>query len=147
MKTLYKFTLILLFSGFSAGIMAQSSADAQARFKKHINSVVEKVEQTDDVNKKREVLNDSFQDLIGAIEKVESMKAIPSEDVEGLAALKDDIQNKKDELNGENGFTKVPNNKLNNFANFVQQDLEQADSRVTISVTTLLLIIIILILI
>ena len=146
MKQLYKFTLIVLFAGFSTGIMAQSASDAQARFKKHINSVVEKVQSTDEAVEKRAILNNSFENLIGAIEKVESMKAIPEADKEGLVSLKDDILEKKDELNGENGFRKVPNNSLNDFANFVQQDLEQADSTVTISVTTLLLVILILIL-
>lgn len=132
--------------GLSTGVMAQSSSDAQARFKKHINSVVEKVENTEKPTQKREILNESFQNLIGAIEKVETMKVVPATDKEGLASFKANIQEKKDELNGINGFKKVPDNNLNNFANFVQQDLEQADSTVTISVTTLLLIILILIL-
>lgn len=83
--------------------------------------------------------------MIGAIEKVEGMRAVSETEKQGLQVFKEDIQNKKDELNGNNGFSAVPNNSLNNFADYVQQDLEQADT-VTIGVTTLLLIIIILLL-
>ena len=108
--------------------------------------MVESVEKAETPDAKREVLNGSFDDLIGAIEKVESMKAIPETDKEGLKVFKADIQDKQNELNGVNGFSPVANNNLNNFANFVQQDFEQAD-KVTIGITTLLLIILILILI
>jgi flagellar biosynthesis regulator FlbT len=137
--------LALALIGFATPAQAQTSTDAESMFKKHINEMVESVEKAETSDDKRVILNDSFDDLISAIEKVESMKAVPESDKEGLAAFKADIQDKKDELNGINGFTPVASNNLNNFANFVQQDLEQAD-QITIGVTTLLLIIIILLL-
>ena len=145
MKKFIFSVLTLAFVGLVSPINAQSSADAETMFKKHINKMVESVEKAETPEKKRELLNDSFDDLITSIEKVESMSAVPASEKEGLAIFKNDIQEKKSELNGINGFNKVPNNNLNNFANFVQQDLEQADT-VTIGVTTLLLIIIILLL-
>ncbi len=141
MKKFIFSVLTLLLVGLSAPIKAQNSGDPETMFKKHINKMVESVEKTDAPDEKRVILNNSFDDLIGAIEKVESMKAVPETDKEGLAVFKADIQEKKNELNGVNGFSPVANNNLNNFANFVQQDLEQADT-VTIGVTTLLLIII-----
>jgi hypothetical protein len=145
MKKFIFSVLALTFIGFVSPIQAQKSGDAETMFKKHINKMVENVEKAESPEVKREILNDSFDDLIGAIEKVESMKAIPETDKNGLKVFKADIQDKKSELNGVNGFQPVQNNNLNNFANFVQQDLEQADT-VTIGVTTLLLIIIILLL-
>lgn len=137
--------LALAFIGLVSPLQAQKSGDAETMFKKHINKMVESVENSKTPDAKRAVLNDSFDDLIEAIEKVETMKAVPQKDKEGLVTFKADIQEKKDELNGINGFRAVPSNNLNNFAHFVQQDLEQADT-VTIGVTTLLLIIIILLL-
>jgi len=145
MKKFIFSVLALTFIGFVSPIQAQKSGDAETMFKKHINKMVENVEKEGSAEVKREILNDSFDDLIGAIEKVESMKAVPETDKDGLKVFKADIQDKKSELNGLNGFQPVQNNNLNNFANFVQQDLEQAD-KVTIGVTTLLLIIIILLL-
>jgi len=146
MKKLIFSIFALAFIGLGSPIQAQNSGNAETMFKKHINKMVESVEKADAPDEKRVVLNNSFDDLIGAIEKVESMKAVPETDKEGLKVFKADIQDKKNELNGINGFSPVANNNLNNFAHFVQQDLEQADT-VTIGVTTLLLIILILILI
>lgn len=145
MKKFILSVLTLAFIGFVSPINAQKSGDAESMFKKHINKMVENVEKAESPEVKREILNDSFNDLIGAIEKVESMKAIPETDKNGLKVFKADIQDKQSELNGVNGFQPVQNNNLNNFANFVQQDMEQADT-ITFSVTTLLLIIIILLL-
>jgi len=137
------FTLMLLMLSGSA--YAQKASEAETMFKKHINKMVENVEKAESEDQKREILNNSFDDLIGAIEKVESMNRISDSEKEGLVVFKEDIQAKKNELNGLNGFSKVPADKLNKYANFVQQDLEQAD-QITIGVTTLLLIIIILLL-
>lgn len=143
MKKFIFSVLALTFIGFISPIQAQKSGDAETVFKKHINKMVESVEKAESPEIKREILNDSFDDLIGAIERVESLKVVPETDKDGLKVFKADILDKKSELNGVNGFQPVQNNNLNNFANFVQQDLEQADT-VTIGVTTLLLILIIL---
>lgn len=71
---------------------------------------------------------------------------VPETDKEALAGFKNDLIEKKNELNGQDGFAKVPDNRLNDFAQYVQQDMEQADRVVTISLTTALLIVIILLL-
>ena len=122
------------------------SGDAVEMFKKHINGVVQKVEKAESPDKKREILNSSFDKLLTSFKRVEKMKTLSSADQAAINKLKNNITEKKNELNGLNGYKKVNNNQLNNFANFVQQDLEQADSTITISVTVLLLIIIILLL-
>lgn len=145
MKKFIFSVLTLAMVGLASPLSAQKAGDAESMFKKHINKMVESVEKAETPDSKREILNDSFDDLIGAIEKVEGMRAVSETEKQGLQVFKEDIQNKKDELNGNNGFSAVPNNSLNNFADYVQQDLEQADT-VTIGVTTLLLIIIILLL-
>ena len=115
-------------------------------FKKHINSVVQKVKAEENPQEKRDLLNDSFDNLLKSFDRVETMATLSSADQTALNELKSNITEKKNELNGMEGFKRVQDNQLNNFANFVQQDMEQADSTVTISVTVLLLIIIILIL-
>lgn len=122
------------------------SGNAVEMFKKHVNGVVQKVEKTESPAEKRKILNSSFDKLLTSFNRVEKMKTLSSADQSALNKLKNNITEKKNELNGLNGYRQVENNQLNNFANFVQQDLEQADSTITISVTVLLLIIIILIL-
>lgn len=130
---------------------AVNTASAQSNkavdmFKEHINKVVQKVKVEENPQEKRELLNTSFDKLLNSFNKVENMKVLSQADQSAINQLKRNITEKQNELNGQNGYKRVQNNQLNNFANFVQQDLEQADSTVTISVTVLLLIIIILLL-
>jgi len=94
---------------------------------------------------KREILDGSLEEMIQAIDKIKEKKSISESDKKGLAVFKDNLVDRKNELNGLNGFKKVPNNQLNQYANYIQQNVEQADA-VTISVTTALLIVIILLL-
>ncbi len=144
MRKLTTFFIITLLA-LSTSLTAQTK-DAHTTLKKHINNMVQKVETVDDPNEKRKILNNSLDDLITAVERVESMNGISSEDKTGLAEFKSSLQEKHNELNGYGDFTRVKNSQLNNFANFIQQDFEQADRVITISLTTALLIIIILLL-
>jgi len=135
----------MLFFAAVCTTTAQSS-NAVDMFKNHINKMVTKVEKAENPQDKRELLNTSFDKLLTSFDKVENMSMLSSSDLASLNKLKSNITEKKDELNGADGFKAVPDNQLNNFANYVQQDLEQANSTITISVTVLLLIIIIIIL-
>lgn len=145
-----RFTSIGLFFAMLFFVSVQTSFaqsdKAVDMFKKHVNDVVQKVEKAEKPEAKRELLNTSFDKLLTSFDRVENMKVLSAADQTSLNNLKGTITEKKNELNGLNGFKRVPDNQLNNFANFVQQDLEQADSTITISVTVLLLIIILLIL-
>lgn len=125
---------------------ALNAGDARREFQKYINTSIEKVKGTDNPVEKRKILNDMFNDLTTAIETVKGYN-VPEEDIVQLEIFKNQFTEKQDELNGTNGFEKVQDSQLNNFAGYVQQDIEQADTIVTISLTTLLLIIILAILI
>ena len=143
-----KLTLVLFFAsliGFLNPLNAQVK-DGHEALKKHINSVVEKVKETETPDKKREILDESLTNMVTAIDRVSKRSSVTETDKEGLKEFKTMLTERKDELNGVNGFTRVPNNKLNNYANFIQQDIEQADTTLTISLTTVLLIVIILLL-
>ncbi|MDX1642597.1 MAG: hypothetical protein R3220_12915 [Balneolaceae bacterium] len=145
MKKLTISFLLLLFSATFLPLQAQTS-DAHDQLKAEINDMVENVKKAETAVEKREILNTSFDDLIATFNRVQSMDRVPESDKKALADFKNDIQDKKDELNGTNGYERVPDSELNDFAQFVQQDLEQADRYVTISITTALLIILILLL-
>lgn len=134
-------SLVLATSTISFG----QSDEATGKIKTYINNVVQKVEKTEDPDQKRAILNESFDRMVDAFERVESMSSISAKDKEGIAVLRKDVHEKKNELNGEEGYKKIADKQLNNFANYVQQDMEQANT-ITISVTTLLLIIIIILL-
>lgn len=125
-------------------VQAQST-DGQDALKKHVNTMVKKVEKADDAGEKRVILDESLGKLMKAMDRVRTNAAVSETDKEALSHLKRSIKEKKDELNGLNGFAKVPDRRLDQFAQYVQQDMEQADA-VTLSLTTVLLIVIILLL-
>ncbi|HLR31285.1 MAG TPA: hypothetical protein VK074_02270 [Fodinibius sp.] len=137
------FSVTLILATATAGY--GQSDEASERIKTYVNKVVQKVERAEDSDQKRAILNDSFDKMTEAFDRVASMEGISSGDKEGIDVLRKDIQEKRNELNGLDGYNRIADNQLNKFANYVQQDMEQADT-ITISVTTLLLIIIILLL-
>jgi hypothetical protein len=116
------------------------------KFKAYTNGVVQKVKNAESPDQKRAVLNESFNKMLTALDKVESMMSLTEEEAAFVASTRERYQGYRNELNGENGFERVSDSELNNFANYVQQDIEQADRTVTLSLTSLLLIIIIVIL-
>lgn len=115
-------------------------------FKKYINNMVQRVEKTQDPARKREIMNNSFDSMISTFNTVLKMGLGSQNDKKALITLKADIKEKKNELNGLDGFNRVADRKLNNFANYVQQDIEQADTVVISISATLLAIIIVLLL-
>jgi hypothetical protein len=93
------------------------------------------------------LLTAPFLEMMAAIDRISALKTGSDTEKEGLAELRKMIEEKHNELNGLNGYDPVPASQLDRFADYVQQDLEQADRVLTISLTTLLLIVIIIILI
>jgi len=132
---------IILFVVFYAGI-----AFGQDVLQKYLNDTSLKVKATTDPSQKREILNESFEKMSKALDKVQRSPLVSKEDRAGINLLKASLQEKLDELAGLNGYERVSDEQLDSFSDYVVQDMEQADRTVTISLVTLLLIIIIVIL-
>lgn len=140
-KTIFK-TILTMF------VMVQiANAGQKESIQRYFNNTVSKVKATNDAMQKREILTKSLQTMSEALEKVENSGLISQEDRPGVDRFKAAIQEKQDELAGSNGFERVPDAQLNIYADFVMQDMEQADRTITISVVTALLIVIVIILI
>jgi hypothetical protein len=114
---------------------------------KYFNTASGKVKATSDPLEKREILDKSLKNMTVALEKVQNMPLVSEKDQAGIIRIKTTLQEKRDELAGINGYDRVADAQLNDFSDYVVQDMEQAPDTVTISVTTLLLIIVVLILI
>jgi hypothetical protein len=71
---------------------------------------------------------------------------ISKEDHFEIDRLKATLLEKQNELEGKNGYERVPDAQLNAFSNYVVQDMEQAVGTITISVLALVLIIILIVL-
>ncbi|WP_322570433.1 hypothetical protein [Rhodohalobacter sp.] len=137
-------SIIMLFALQSMAVA--QSADITETFKKHFNETVQQVHETDNAEEKRVILNESFSKMIHAIDRIESRANLSDEESELLSAFKKDISEKQNELNGLDGFDEVQDEDLDDFSNFSQDFMEQANSTITIGVTTALLILIILLL-
>jgi hypothetical protein len=147
MKTL-RFILASIFLLFAAQSMAVAqSTNITETFKKHFNETVQQVQQTENADEKRFILNESFTKMLNSIDRIESMATLSEDENMLLSAYKNDLLEKKNELNGLDGFDRVLDEDLDDFCNFSQDLMEQANRTVTIGVSTVLLILIILLLV
>jgi len=139
--------LIAFLSIFMMFVLAiPVNADAKGELKQYFSKAADKVKATENADEKREILNEAFNSMSKILDKVLSSELISESDYAGIEQYKATLQEKQNELEGSNGYERVQDRQLNSFANYVVQDMEQADSTITISVIALLLIIIIVIL-
>ena len=124
-----------------------ASAEGKDGLQKYFNDAATKVKAANSPSEKRAILNESFQTMAKALNIVQNSPLISKDDRAGLEHFKAALQAKQDELAGTNGYVRVADGQLNDFSNYVVQDMEQADQVITISVITLLLIIILIVLI
>jgi hypothetical protein len=113
----------------------------------YLNDTACKVKATEDPAQKRVILSKSLQTMAEALAKVESFGLISQDDQAGINRFKTALQDKQDELAGINGYERVADSQLNDFSDYVVQDMQQAERYITVSVVTALLIILILVLI
>lgn len=141
MKTRFTFGLIVTLFVLSIPVIAGGEGELQ----KYFNKTATEVKATEDASAKREILNDSFTDMLKVLNKVQNSGMISEEESKGVGNFKSALIEKHDELNGKNGFERVADSQLNSFADYTVQDIEQAS--VTISLVALVLIAILLVLI
>lgn len=124
----------------------QANAGGKDELKKYFRDAANKVKTTENASEKRKILNESFESMSKALDKVQNSALISKDDRAGIDRFKATLQEKQDELKGSNGYERVPDQQLNAFSNYVVQDMEQAAEYVTISVVALVLIILLVVL-
>lgn len=143
MKTRRGFAVIVMI--LILAVTAQ--ADGKGQLQKYFSDTANKVKATENAAEKRAILQESFESMSGVLDMVQRAPSISEADRAGLDRLQSTLKEKQDELAGVNGFERVADGQLNAFAQYVVQDMEQADQMITISVVTLLLILILVVLI
>ena len=143
MKTILTFLSVLVMFV----LVIPANAGGKGELQKHFSDVANKVKATENVVEKRAILENSFKDMSEALDKVQGSFLVSKEDQAGIEGLKSILKDNQDELAGINGYERVPDSQLNNFSNYVVQNMAQADQMITISLVAALLIIIILILV
>ncbi|MFU8861734.1 MAG: hypothetical protein ACNA8K_15055 [Cyclonatronaceae bacterium] len=147
MKTIYTILAsVMLVCAIQTTSFAQSTTITET-FKKHFNETVQQVQKTEHADEKRLILNDSFTKMITSLDRIESLANLSEDQIVQIDNYRMGIAEKQNELNGLDGFDQILDEDLDDFSNFSQDFIEQANRTITIGATTLLLIIIILILI
>jgi septal ring factor EnvC (AmiA/AmiB activator) len=123
------------------------SAQLENRLKEYINEISIMIKSTEDPAQKRDILDTTLKKIIEAMETAEGLTSLSAEDRAALATLKKNFQDKHDELNGLNGFERVADEDLNDFTDYVLQDLEQARNMLTMSLAAFIIIILLIIII
>jgi hypothetical protein len=139
MKTQIAFGFILMMFVLSL----PSFAGGKEELQKYFSNAAKKVKATEDAVEKREILNESFQGMFKALNKVQNSGLVSKDESDGIDRFKSALQEKQDELAGNNGYERVSDSQLDDFSNYVVQDMEQAS--ITISLIAVVLIVLILI--
>jgi hypothetical protein len=138
---------VLIMLGMMMSILAlPAHADGKGAIQRYFSDAATKVKATDSPSEKRDILNGSLQTMSTALDMLGTSASMSPGDAAGIDHIKALVQEKRDELAGTNGYSRVQDGQLNAFGDYVVQDMEQADTVVTISLVTLLLIIILVVL-
>lgn len=143
MKTIIAFVSVLIMFVLIIPINAGGKGELQ----KHFSDVANKVKATENAAEKRAILENSFKDMSETLTKVQNSFLVSKEDQDGIENLKTILKENQDELAGINGYERVPDSQLNNFSNYVVQNMAQADQMITISLVAAILIVILLVLV
>jgi septal ring factor EnvC (AmiA/AmiB activator) len=123
-----------------------STAQAQDNLHQYFVDVASQAQAAESADDKRAILSRGLERMNTALEQAERSPVVTDEDKAGMNQMRASLQDKLDELDGRNGFERVADADLDEFADYMVHDMEQAQ-RVTISLVALLLIIIIVILV
>jgi len=127
--------------------LAQDGATkAENKPKDYFSDAALRVKKEHDPAQKREILNRSFDKVFKAVDRIEKMPAFSSVDLQAVREIRSRAKDRSDELNGLNNYQPVSDAQLNQFADYVVQDMEQAKSVTIVTTTTVLLIIILVLL-
>lgn len=140
-------TVVLIAGLMFATQPVQADTTPHEQLKQHVRDIVQEVKAASTPAEKRSILDEELRDMIAALDRVEQMTTLSERNQAGIDALRSLVQEKLDELHGQNGYEAVPDRQLDTFADYVQQDFEQADRVITISLTSALLILLIIILV
>jgi hypothetical protein len=136
--------LVMVFAVVATQRAVASSGVLEERFKVSLNTVIHDVKETEDPVAKRKMLGDFLIRMDRGIGMAKG--AVSEKDGQALSVLQLKLKTDYAELSGH-GTVKVPDADLNLFANYVQQDVEQAAGGIYISVGGLIIILLLLILI
>ncbi|MCH8558551.1 MAG: hypothetical protein LAT84_12045 [Balneolia bacterium] len=143
-STILTALLTLIMMGIS--FQTASAQSLNEVLKQHMNETVQQVKATDDADEKRSILNASYENMLETASLIEKRVTLNEDEAAQIALLKSEINDRANQLNGLDGYERISDEDLDEFSDYSQQAMEQANRTLTISLTTALLIVIILLL-
>ena len=120
----------------------------EERYHAALSRIAQEVKQAPDPAEKRRILSGFFRHMEEGLQKAETISSLPEPDKQALHTVLGKYFAYQNELEGKEGFARVPDRELDEFASYVRQDMEQAPvgGGVYISAGALLVILLILLL-
>jgi hypothetical protein len=145
-KLLAIFTVALLAATVPAKASA-GSALVEEQYKAALSRLTQDVRQATGPAEKREILKHFIDGMQDGLQKAQTLESLQESDRETLRSVAGRFYAYNAELEGLNGYARVADGDLNNFAAYVQQGMEQAPmgGGVYISGTALIVILLLLI--
>lgn len=128
-------------------LVLSAQAAENGKIQKYFHDTSTKVKAEQNAAEKRSIMGESFRSMSTALEMVQQMQSVSKKDRSAIERLNSVIRDKQHELAGTDGFTRVPDEQLDGFSEYVVQDMEQADLVISVSLVTLLLILIVILLV
>jgi hypothetical protein len=124
-KSLYLLALALFAA--AAPVKAGTGSDLlEERYKAALNEMVQQVRHEQDPEAKRAILKHFIDHMSDGLQKAEGMESISEPDRQTLHVVAGKFYAYQAELNGQAGYTPVPDASLDQFAGYIQEGMEQA---------------------
>jgi len=139
LRNVFAYTIMVcLFAGTGYG-------QGKDGIKNYFNDAALRVKAASSPQEKREILSTSLSAMSRSLFAVQRSPLISESDRKAVIRFESSIHEKQNELSGAEGYTRVPDEQLNAYADYTVQDVEQAEA-ITISLLTLILIVILVVL-
>lgn len=127
---------------------APAGAELEERYQAALSHVTQEVKQAQDPAEKRRILQGFINHMEEGLQKAETLSSLPENDKQALHTVLGKYYAYQSELEGTNGYARVEDRQLDEFASYIRQDMEQAPvgGGIYISAGALLVILLILIL-
>lgn len=141
------FSVLTLIMLLGVSVQTTSAQSLNEVLKQHMNETVMQVKAAETADEKRSILNASYENMLETVSVIQDKASLSEDEIAQLALLESEIIDRSNQLNGLDGYEQIADEDLDDYSDYSQQSMEQANNRtITIGLTTALLIIIILLL-
>src|SRR5262245_30197789 len=125
MKRFYALLAAGMLALGAPSIAAPDAAFLQERLKAAMNDVVTDVRAAETPSEKREILHAFLERMDRGLQKAQALHSLSPGDKKSLSAFQGTMQGYQSELDGLEGYDRVDDAGLDDFAGYMQQNLEQ----------------------